>query len=339
MSVVAVERVRVVRRRVRRRRTYVLAGLAAVLAAAWVARVLAGDYIITVPDFFRIVGGADIPGASFILMEGKLPRAVAGLLAGAAFGLGGAIFQTVLRNPLASPDLLGISAGASMGAVLAIVTFGLAGGWVAVFAVAGALLTGVAIVACARGVGQMVLVGVALTAALVSVVQYLFARASIWDAQAALVWMTGSLNPVEWSDIRVFALVLAVLLVAVIALAPALRILELGPDLAAGLGVSPARAYVLLGLAVLLVSTATALTGPISFVALLSGPIARRLLGGRATLLGAALVGATVVVGADYLAAYGVPGANLPVGVVTGVLGAPFLLSLIVRRSSPGGAS
>ena len=339
MTTTALARVRLVRRRVSRRRSYVFAALLVALVGAWTARVLAGDYVITVPDFVRIVGGADIPGASFILMEAKLPRAVAGLLAGAAFGLGGAIFQTVLRNPLASPDLLGISGGASLGAVLAIVVFSLTGGSVPLLAVGCALLTGVVIVACARGVGQMVLVGVALTAALVSVVQYLFARATIWEAQAALVWMTGSLNQVEWSDIRRFALVLAVLVVAVISLAPALRVLELGPDLAAGFGVSQRRSYLLLGVAVLLVSTATAVTGPIAFVALLSGPIARRLLGGRATLAGAALVGAVVVVAADYVAAYGVPDTNLPVGVVTGVLGAPFLLWLIIRRTSNGGAS
>ena len=107
--------VRQARRRPRRRHALVIAGLSAVLLAAFAARVLLGDYTYTVPDFFRIVAGAEIPGATYILMESKLPRAVLGVMVGLAFGVGGAIFQATLRNPLASPDIIGVSAGAKIG--------------------------------------------------------------------------------------------------------------------------------------------------------------------------------------------------------------------------------
>ena len=113
--------VRTARRRPARRHRLVIGGLSLVLFGAFAARVLLGDFTFTIPDFFRILFGEEIPGASFILMESKLPRAVLGVLVGVAFGVGGAIFQTTLRNPLASPDIIGVSLGASAAAVFAIV--------------------------------------------------------------------------------------------------------------------------------------------------------------------------------------------------------------------------
>lgn len=326
-----------VRRARRRRAGTVNAVLLLALVAAFTARVLGGDYTITAPDFVRILAGTDIPGASFILMESKLPRAVLGVLVGVAFGAGGAIFQSVLRNPLASPDVIGISAGASAAAVFAIIVLDLSGLWLSGFAVAGALLVAVVIQVSAGSHSgfRLVLVGVALTALLTSAVQYLFTRANLFDVQPALVWLTGSLNQTTWPAIGRFAVLLGALLVVTAVLAPRLRIAELGDDTAAGLGESPARTRLVLVLAVLLVSTATAAAGPVAFVALLAGPIARRLNRGRLTLVGSALVGAVVVVASDYVAAYAVPGANLPVGVVTGALGAPFLLWLLTL-GAPG---
>ena len=116
------------------------AGSACVLLVlCFAARVLLGDFTVTLPDFFRILGGAEIPGASYILMESKLPRAVLGVLVGVAFGVGGAIFQTTLRNPLASPDIIGVSLGASAAAVFAIVLLDQRGLPVSVAAVVGAV--------------------------------------------------------------------------------------------------------------------------------------------------------------------------------------------------------
>ena len=333
--------VRRARRGPRRRLALLAGGLTAVLVALFLLRVLGGDYIITVPDFVRILGGKDIPGASFILMESKLPRAVTAVLVGLAFGTAGAIFQSTLRNPLASPDMVGVSMGASAAAVFGIVVLGLSGTSLSAVAIVGAVVVAAAIrlVSGPDAGYRLVLVGVTAAAALLAVVQYLFTRADEYDAHAALRWLTGSLNAADWPTIRVLALCLLVLLPLVAWVARSQRVLELGPDVASGLGVTRAYADGLLLLAVLLTALGVAAAGPVAFVAFVSGPIARALNGGRTTLLGAALVGAIVMVGADHLAAYAIPDVNFPVGVVTGAFGAPFLLWLLAsgragRRSS-----
>ena len=324
----------VVRRaRVRPARRYalMLAALVAVLCTVFVCRVTLGDFVITVPDTFRILTGTDIPGASFILMESKLPRAVLGILVGIAFGVGGAIFQSTLRNPLASPDIIGVSTGASAAAVFSIVVLGQRGPGVAVAAVLGAVLTA-ALVRSQAGPGastRLVLVGVGVSAALFSVVSYLFVRADQWDVQIVLQWLTGSLNRGDWPTIRLLTVLLLVLAPAIVWLGRSARAAELGEDTAAGLGTTSRHIELLLLLAVLLVALGVAASGPIAFVSFLAGPIARALNGGRTTLVGAALVGAVIVVGGDYLAAYAVPDVNYPVGVVTGAFGAPFLLWLL----------
>ncbi len=316
-----------------------LGGLTLLLILVLAARTMLGDFIITLPDFFRILGGTEIPGASYILMESKLPRAVLGALVGLAFGVSGAIFQTGLRNPLASPDVIGVSIGASAAAVFAIVILDQRGLAVSVAAVIGAVLIAVVVPMQAGSVGgnRLVLIGVGLSAATYSVIQYIFSRADEWDTQLVLHWLTGSLNRVDWSTIRIFSALLLVVMPCVLWLSRSSRGAELGEDAAAGLGVSPRRSDVLLLLAVLLVGLGVAAAGPMAFVAFLAGPIARALNGGRTTLAGAGLVGAVIVVGADYLAAYMVPDVNYPVGVVTGAFGAPFLLWLMATgRTSRG---
>ena len=320
------------RSRPARRHRLVVTGLALVLLGVFSARVLLGDFTFTVPDFVRIVLGAEIPGASYILMESKLPRAVLGVLVGVAFGVGGAIFQTTLRNPLASPDIIGVSIGASAAAVYAIVALDLAGWSVSFAAVSGGLLVS-AVVRLVAGPGghRLVLVGVGLAAALMSVVQYLFTRADVWDAQLALRWLTGSVNGADWPTIRLLVVLLAVLLPVVWWLARSVRVTELGDDAAVGLGVPGRRTDAMLVVAVVLVAVAVAAAGPIAFVSFVAGPIARACNRGRTTLLGAGIVGAGVVVGADYVADYLLLDVNLPVGVVTGAFGASFLLWLLAR--------
>jgi iron complex transport system permease protein len=328
-----VELVRSARRGPARRSALVVNGLSLVLVGVFAARVLLGDFTITAADFVRIVLGEQLPGATYILMESKLPRAVLGALVGLALGIGGAVFQTTLRNPLASPDVIGVSLGASAAAVLAIVSLGQTGAWVSVAGVVGALSTAVLVRAVAgTGTGyRLVLVGVGVAAALASVVQYLFTRADVYDAQLALRWLTGSVNRADWPTIRVLVLLLVVLLPLVAWLAGSLRITELGDDVAAGLGVPARSTDALLLVAVVLTAVAVAAAGPVAFVSFLAGPIARALNAGRATLVGSGLVGAVVVVGGDYVGAYLVGDVNLPVGVVTGAFGAPFLLWLLTR--------
>ncbi|NKX55194.1 iron chelate uptake ABC transporter family permease subunit [Arthrobacter sp. E918] len=333
-----------------RRGRMVAAGLVAAVVALFLAGVLLGSYLVSLPDFFRLLAGAQIPGASFIVMENRLPRAVVGIMTGIAFGLAGSIFQTMLRNPLASPDIIGISYGASAGAVAAMVLFGAAGFAVSAAAMAGALLVALLIyVLSHRHAGpsnaassRLILTGIGCAAILQALVSYLLTRADVRTAQAALVWLNGSLNSSNWDRAAVLAACLLVLLPAAAALSRSLRGLEMGDDAAAGLGVTVAPARLgLVTVAVLLAAAATAAAGPVAFVAFLSAPIARRLLRGRASLAVSALVGAVIVLAADFAAATVLPqfltnGTALPVGVVTGALGAPFLLWLLVSANRVG---
>ena len=318
----------------RRRHRRVVAGLSALLLAALAVRVLLGDYTVTVPDFLRIVSGAQIPGATFIVMESKLPRALLALLVGGAFGLAGALFQASLRNPLASPDIVGVSMGASASAVLGIVVLDLRGLPLSGLAVLGALVVAAATRWLAgTGTGQaLVLVGVGVATVLASVVQYLFTRADEWDAQLVLQWLTGSVGQADWATLRLLTVALVVVVPLVAWAARDLRAAELGTDTAAGLGVTPRRTDLVLALGVVLVALGVAAAGPIAFVAFVAGPVSRALNGGRTTLPGAALVGATLTVAADHVASYWVGDVTLPVGVVTGVAGAPFLLWMLASN-------
>ena len=317
--------------------------------------VLLGSYTVTIPDFVTIVlnhltGGEKIPGASFIVMEHKLPRAVTGTMIGVAFGLAGGLFQTMLRNPLASPDIIGISSGASAGAVTAILVFGASGAVVSAASLCGALGVATIIYAISRsGPGasggsrgnaagnRLILAGVGVAAALQAVINFLMTRSDIRVAADALIWLNGSLNSADWEKAGVLGMSLLILVPAVIALAGPLRILELGDDTAAGLGITVNAARLGLVLtAVGLAAVATAAAGPVAFVAFLAGPLARRLVR-KPSLLASALVGALIVLLADFFAANIAPvildGTVLPVGVVTGALGAPFLLWLLVTSN------
>lgn len=321
--------VRAARRRPRRRLLLVWSGLAVATAGAFLARVLLGDFTFTIPDALRIIGGEQIPGASFILMETKLPRAVLAVLVGLALGVAGAIFQGALRNPLASPDIIGVAMGASAAACFAIVELGQEGGAVAAWGAGGAVAMAVVVRVVGGSGSRLVLVGVGATVALQAVVQYLFTRADEYDAHIALRWLTGSVSDATWPQIRLVAIGLLVLLPITALLVRSLAVAELGPDLATGLGVGRRRTDLVLLVAVLLVALAVAVAGPVSFVAFLAAPIARALNGGRRTLVGAGLAGALIVVAAEYPADYLFADVNYPVGVITGVLGAPALLWLL----------
>ncbi|GAB3440183.1 FecCD family ABC transporter permease [Actinophytocola sediminis] len=343
----AVARVASVRRRgLRRGRTVGIA--LAVLAAALVITALSvGTVAISPDEVLRALAGSGTRRAEYIVNEVRAPRALTGALAGAAFGISGAVFQGLIRNPLASPDIIGITMGASAAAVVAIVVFGATGAPVSVSAFCGALGTAVLIylLAWRRGMNgyRLVLVGIAVAAVLSSVVSYLMTRAQVRDAQQALVWLTGSLTARTWTDVVPLAIALLVLLPTALVLASGMRPLQFGDDAATGLGVRVERHRLgLIVTAVALAAAATAAAGPVAFVAFVSAPIARALTRGNGpALLPAALVGAVVLVGSDLVAQhvlvlFGI--VALPVGVVTGVLGAPYLLWLMATTNRTGRA-
>lgn len=339
-AVEAVARGRV--RRTLRRRT-VAGVLALLVAAVFTVSLMAGQTFYPFDDVARVVLGEQVPGASFTVGQLRLPRGVLAVVAGFSFGLAGVTFQTMLRNPLASPDVIGISSGASAAAALAIVTLSLGETQVSVLAVAAALGVALLVYTLAFSDGvvgtRLILIGIAISAMLDSVVAYVLSQAAEWDLQEAARWLTGSLNGATWGQTVPALVALVVLGPVLLAQARNLSTMQLGDDTASALGVRVERTRItLIVAAVGLIAFATAAAGPIAFVAFLSGPIAARLVGpGGSLLVPAGLVGALLVLVADFAGQYAFA-TRLPVGVVTGVLGAPYLVYLIIRTNRTGGS-
>ncbi|MFD1534365.1 FecCD family ABC transporter permease, partial [Pseudonocardia aurantiaca] len=249
--------------RLRPRALAVGTGCALLALALGVIAVGSGDYPLSPVDVLRVLTGGGDPAEHFIVTELRLPRVVTALCVGAALALAGAVFQSLIRNPLGSPDVLGFTQGAATGALLVVVVGGssLALG---AAAVAGGLLTGVLVHALAwrRGVHgyRLILVGIGISAILTGVNGYLLTRAPLMDASRAVLWLTGSLDGRGWVNALPLLVALAVLVPTVfLACGPALRMTELGDDAAAALGVPVQRLrLLLLGAAVLLVSLAAA---------------------------------------------------------------------------------
>ena len=327
---------------VRRRARLMALVLAVLVLGLLFLALVVGTVVVSPPDVLSTLAGQGSRDTNYFVLERRLPRAVTGLLVGLAFGLSGAILQSLLGNPLASPDVIGISAGAGAAAVTAIIAFGLSGTAVAGAALVGALATAALMYLLAWRDGvtgyRLVLVGIGLAAILLSVISYFMTRSQVTSAQDALIWLTGSLNGRNWTHVVPLLVALAVLLPAAAVASRALDLLSFGDDTARGLGVPvvPAR-LILLFCAVALAGVATASAGPISFVALLAAPIARRLTrDGGPALVSSALVGALIVLVAD-LAAQHTPGLpQVPVGVLTGAVGAPYLLVLLARMNRGG---
>ncbi len=330
------------RRRVRHYRL-VLGLLAAVVAIFFVITLMIGQSVTPAGDLLRVLMGETVPGASFAVGQLRLPRAVMCILAGLSFGLGGVAFQIMLRNPLASPDIVGITSGASAAAVFCIVVLSMSGPIVSIFAVIVGMGVALAVYGLSfrNGVAgtRLILVGIGVSAMLESFVSYILSQAPSWSLQETMRWLTGSVNGAQ--------LVQALPLLAALVLFGGLLIsrwrdleaLRMGDDMAAALGVrvGVTRILVIVG-AVGLIACATAITGPIAFVAFLSGPIAARMVrSGGSLLLLAALVGAILVLVGDYVGQFILP-SRYPVGVVTGALGAPYLIYLIVRVNRAGGS-
>jgi iron complex transport system permease protein len=331
------------RRRRAARRRLVMLTLAVLVAAAFAVTLMAGHTFYPPGDVVRVILGEQVPGASFTVGRLRLPRAVLAVAAGFSFGLAGVTFQTMLRNPLASPDIIGISSGAGAAAAVAIVSLGLGGLQVSVFAIVAALAVSLLIYALAFRDGvagtRLILIGIGVAAILDSVTSYVLSRAAEWDLQEATRWLTGSLNGVTWTQVLPALIALAVLGPVLLGLARDLSALQLGDDTASALGVRVERTRIAVIVAAAgLIAFATAGGGPIAFVAFLSGPIAARLLGtGGSLLVPAGLVGALLVLVADFIGQFAFD-TRFPVGVVTGVLGAPYLVYLIVRTHRSGGS-
>ncbi|WP_436970536.1 FecCD family ABC transporter permease [Microbacterium testaceum] len=332
------------RRRRRRRWTLVTGILIAAVFLAFAGSLMFGQTYYSPAEVWGVLTGQLVPGASFTVGELRLPRAATALMTGLCFGMGGVVFQSMLRNALASPDVIGINTGASAAAVIGIVVLGLGETAVSVMAMVAALVVALSIYLLAYRKGgsgaRLILVGIGIAAMCQAIVSYVISRAAEWDLPAAMRWITGNLNDATWDRALPVAVAVIVLGPVLLALSGRLEILRMGDDTAAAVGLPVERSRVLLIVAAVgLLAFGTAAAGPIAFVSFLAGPIAVRILGPVGSpVLPAGLVGALLVLVADFCAQFAF-GTRLPVGVVTGVLGAPYLVYLLIRSSRSGGTA
>jgi iron complex transport system permease protein len=334
-TITAVADLRAVRRR---RQLLVVAGMLLLVLVAGTGALLIGAAGLTPGQAIAGAVGLGDKGDVFIIQKLRLPRIEAAVVVGAAFGLAGALFQSTLRNPLASPDILGISSGASLGAVTGVLALGMSG-----VALSGLAFTGAGVVALAiwllawrKGLHSIrfVLVGVGFAYLCSSLVAWTMARADENEAAGVLVWTVGSVSDIRGEQLALVAAGTLVLAVAVALVARTQGPLSLGDDNARALGVHVDLARVgtlLLGVA--LVALATSAAGPVAFVALVAPAIARRLVNdGGAALAASTATGAALVLVADVVGQHGLLGVAAPVGIVTGLVGAPYLLWLLATN-------
>lgn len=322
----------------RRRFIFVTCFLAVVAFALCGTMLMLGNTIYPVGDVIRVLLGEQVKGASFAVGTIRFPRMVAGVFAGFAFGISGHVFQTMLRNPLANPNVIGITAGSSAAAVFCIIVLHASSAFVSIASIIGGLATVVVIFLLSKGtsfsIGRLILIGIGIQAMLNAVISYLLLIGQHHDVPTAMRWLSGSLNGAKMENL--YALMITVLIFApiIIFLGKRLDMLELGEQTATSLGVNTDRTRVILIISsVLIIALATATTGPIAFVAFLSGPIAKRLVGiGFSSVIPAGLVGIILVLASDLIGQFAFV-ARYPVGVITGILGAPYLIMLLIRMN------
>ncbi len=324
-----------IRARVRRRRAVVVGAALLAVAIVAVVSLSLGDYPIPPADLWRTLWGGGERAQAYVVFQVRMPRLAMALLVGAALGVAGALLQSLLRNPLAGPDLLGISGGAGAAAVFAMLILGLGGPLLAVAAFAGGIAVAAFLLLAGRhradGGYRLILAGVGVAFLSLAVTNFVMVRAQLELAQAALIWLTGSLASTPWWNVATVAVVVAVSIPAVVACARWLPLTQMGASTAASLGVRTSTVRLLtVFTAVVLTAVTCAFVGPISFIALCAPAIARPLLGHGAIGVGtSAAIGAALLGAADLVAQFAIPEYSLPVGVVTGGIGALFLLWLL----------
>ena len=309
--------------------------LVILLVALALTDLVLGHRTYSMNDLIGAVWGRSDEGTRFVILQLRMPRTLIGCVAGMAFGMAGTGFQHLLRNMMASPDIIGITDGANTAAIFGIVILGLSGMPLACLAVMGGLLTALLVMALAwRGSfdpTRLILIGIGVAAGFNALGSWLMIRSDQWDIQTATRWLTGSLADAQWTDLPILAAATLVGTMLLLALDRNVSTLQLGPEMAAGLGVRVSRVqFEVIIVGVLLLAVATATTGPISFVSFLSGPIATVLVGrGASALIQSGLVGGCLVLGSDIVAQH-LPTTQVPVGIVTSIVGGPVLILIMV---------
>jgi len=326
-------------RTIRRRRFILVTILLAIIAFALCCSMLMlGNTIYPVSDVINVLLGEKVRGASFAVGTIRFPRMVAGVFAGFAFGISGHVFQTMLRNPLANPNVIGITAGSSAAAVFCIIVLHASNAFVSLASIIGGLATVLVIFLLSKGtsfsIGRLILIGIGIQAMLDAVVSYLLLIGQHHDVPTAMRWLSGSLNGSKMENLYPLMITVLILTPVIISFGRRLDMLELGEQMATSLGINTNKTRLMLIISsVLIIALATATTGPIAFVAFLAGPIAKRLVGvGFSTLIPAGLVGIILVLASDLIGQFAFV-ARYPVGVITGILGAPYLILLLIRMN------
>ncbi|GII64592.1 iron-enterobactin transporter permease [Sphaerisporangium krabiense] len=322
--------------RIERRTTVVSLVLVAVALLLAVFGLCYGASWTTPSDALSALAGHG--DSAFVVREWRAPRVAAALVFGASLGLAGAIFQNITRNPLGSPDVIGLDAGAYTGALISITVLGGTAVQLAVGSILGGLLTAAAVYFLSLGSGlsglRLIVIGIAMNAILTAVNSWIVLRAELEIAMAATGWSSGSLNGVEWAGVRLPFLVIGVLTLLLVTLSHAMHQSALGDELAVTSGVALDRLRLLLVLAgVGCTATVTAVAGPIVFIALAAPQIGRRLArAGGVPPASAALTGAVLLLAADLIAQLLLAPVALPVGVVTTAIGGCYLIWLLVKE-------
>jgi iron complex transport system permease protein len=317
---------------------FVLVGLI-VLALLMTLATSLGSFRVPFADVVRAVLGKGSEDQLFVVRELRLPRVISAVLIGAALALSGAIFQGLVKNPLVSPDIIGIESGATVMAVFWIVTkqnYDL----LPLAAFLGASLSAAAIylLSWKRGIAanRLILVGIGVGAALSAWTTFLLIRYPLVVVRSAQVWTMGSLYGNDWSDVQTLLITVGVLLPVAIALTWPLRAMQLGDDITRGLGLplETTRLFIM-AVGCALAAVAVSIAGPIGFVALMVPHMARMMVGplSGSVMLFVAVLGAIFLLGADIFAQHALP-VSLPVGIITAVVGAPYFLFLLYRTNA-----
>ena len=309
--------------------------LIAIVLCICIMMLLYGNTNYSLDVVIRVLRGENIQGATFAIATLRLPRMLSGLLVGIAFGIAGNTFQTMLRNPLASPDIIGVTSGSSVATVFCILVLGLSGPAVSIISVISGLLVSMLIYLLSKDISfsgsRLILIGIGIQAMLQAAISFLLLKASQYDVPGAMRWLSGSLNGMTMKGIPTLFIVVMVFGIISLLFTKYLQVLELGDEFATTLGIRLNLVRIILILsAVFLIAFATSTTGPIAFVAFLAGPIASKIVGrGSSNVLASGLVGALLVLSSDMIGQY-VFSTRFPVGVITGILGAPYMLFLLI---------
>ncbi|MFB9279343.1 FecCD family ABC transporter permease [Cohnella cellulosilytica] len=329
----------------RRKIPYIILALTGLAVLVFFVGIGLGSQTTSLPDVVRTLLGYGTAEHSLILHTLRLPRALVAVLAGAALSVAGAILQGIIRNPMASPDIIGITGGASFAAVAFITYLGgsVSIKWLPAAAFAGAALISIVIyvLAWSRGVSptRLVLIGVGISAITSSLTMLMIVISPVNTAGQAYVWMTGSVYGSSWGDVYSVLPWVLVLIPLAFYLYRHLNIQELGDELATGLG-SPVQLYrfMLLMISVALAGAAVAVAGAVGFVGLIAPHIARKLVGPSFNGLvpASALIGSLMVLLADTIGRTVFLPLDVPAGVFTAAVGAPYFIYLLYRSRHSG---